>query len=280
MRRALPVLDKLVTDLQAASIECGGKSLSQKHLTLIRSAIGQDFLREVVDYHLARVADGTEFLPVWSEAIMPLFVCSLFTLEVKLIRPGQHKGGTMIMGLVDDRILVPLSVPISATIYKQKEPYPNTELNTDKRLVEPSCIYLEVWESLMVAAGSDVVLLHDVSETSFLFVMRSTPSIRYHWIYDRSTLKPKALMDSNMTSGRITFALKLLKFTATDDAISTCSSLMSHPDHQVRWEAVRQALMIDHTQGRVLLASACYDPHPEVREAALLTTEELEGRMF
>jgi hypothetical protein len=209
---------------------------------------------------------------------MPLFTCDQFSLEIRAIHSGQAPRANVVVGLVDDRVILPLRTTLGATIWRQRYPLPNDQLSPDKRLSDQRQITVFPGQGILLNAGKDVISLE--RRDCLVLVLKSVGYLTYHWVYDRETLSPIALMDPNMDAGRIKFGLKLLALAPTTNALETCVQLLEHPNHHVRWEAVRQALLIDLRQGKELVARALEDEHPEVREAAALTFRQLsEGEL-
>lgn len=75
--------------------------------------------------------------------------------------------------------------------------------------------------------------------------------------------------------------LELLTRTLADfehtASVPTIRKLTYHRDHYVRWNSVRHLLRLDMSDGVSRLRDALQDPHPEVREVAAVTLEQIES---
>ena len=61
------------------------------------------------------------------------------------------------------------------------------------------------------------------------------------------------------------------------EAAPVIATLYDHPDHFVRWSAVRRVIELDPALGTPLVYRALTDPHPHIRRAAQRSVERYEA---
>ena len=79
---------------------------------------------------------------------------------------------------------------------------------------------------------------------------------------------------------RIDYAMTLLSALEHTAAAPVMATLSDHPDHFVRWSAVRRVMELDPDLGTSLLYRALTDSHPHVQRAAQRSLERLNASPF
>lgn len=133
-------------------------------------------------------------------------------------------------------------------------------------------VALNVGDTFVTEAWWDVV---EPYGDALLLVLQTAPYHTTQWIYDRDTLRPRALAAGNRALARMTDALNILAHTGTSEDADVCVTLASHRSHAVRWAAVQTAHVLGHPAAPALLQSALVDPHPEIRAAAASSLESV-----
>ncbi|MEU9147257.1 HEAT repeat domain-containing protein [Streptomyces sp. NPDC048349] len=100
-------------------------------------------------------------------------------------------------------------------------------------------------------------------------LLTTPPVLPYRFAYDRATLRPVQVISADLTATRLTYAIRLLSAAGRATSVPRLEELAGHPQHQVRWEAIRALFRIDRQAGTIRLReAAARDPHPEIRATA------------
>jgi len=100
---------------------------------------------------------------------------------------------------------------------------------------------------------------------------------RLRWVYDAATLLPVRAEAADLRAARIDYAMTLLSALGHTAAAPVIATLLDHPDHFVRWSAVRRVMELDPALGEPLVHRALTDPHPHVQRAAQRSLERLNA---
>ncbi|OEJ21881.1 hypothetical protein AR457_38705 [Streptomyces agglomeratus] len=100
-------------------------------------------------------------------------------------------------------------------------------------------------------------------------LLASAPVFAYRLAYDRMTLCPVQVISADLTATRLTYAIRLLAAAGRPTSGPRLEELSHHPQHEVRWEAIRALFRVDRPAGTARLREAAADdPHPEIRITA------------
>ncbi|MFH9736824.1 HEAT repeat domain-containing protein [Streptomyces roseolus] len=100
-------------------------------------------------------------------------------------------------------------------------------------------------------------------------LLTGPPVLAYRLAYDRTTLRPVQVISADLAASRLTYAIRLLGAAGKAASGARLEELSRHPQHQVRWEAIRALFRVDRPAGTARLREAVdHDPHPEVRATA------------
>ena len=75
---------------------------------------------------------------------------------------------------------------------------------------------------------------------------------------------------------RVIEAMDMLHLVGTADDTAVCEKFLDHPLHALRWQALRTALGLGHTDAVALLQGALDDPHPHNRRMAAQVLRTLD----
>lgn len=136
----------------------------------------------------------------------------------------------------------------------------------DKHIADGEAIFLEGGSKGMSIASCSSPIL-------FVIVTRNTPRSPVNAHYELEG-ELHSCTASEMKSSRIQILATLVRELKCEDGVDALAQLLSHPDHFVRWQLLREitALCIDAALPH-LLRAAKTDPHVQVRNAAKLTIE-------
>ncbi|MGW7441419.1 HEAT repeat domain-containing protein [Streptomyces sp. NPDC054849] len=122
---------------------------------------------------------------------------------------------------------------------------------------------------LALDAGQHVAAFAQSAAACPHLLLTSPPALRYRLAYDRTTLCPVQVISADLAATRLTYAIRLLGAAGNPASGPRLEELAEHPQHQVRWEAVRALFRVDRPAGtRRLREAAAHDPHPEIRATA------------
>ncbi|MEV4744546.1 HEAT repeat domain-containing protein [Streptomyces sp. NPDC049555] len=100
-------------------------------------------------------------------------------------------------------------------------------------------------------------------------LLTSPPVVAYRLAYDRTTLRPVQVISADLDATRLTYAIRLLGAAGKSTSGPRLEELSRHPQHQVRWEAIRALFRVDRPAGTARLReAAAHDRHPEIRATA------------
>lgn len=157
--------------------------------------------------------------------------------------------------------------PLDVDVYAEAADHPNDVFDRGRPLGAPERRTLRPGEVVPFRAGRDCPL--PVScEPSFALQLLSRTVTRVQWVYDLKTLKAVRAVAADPAASRIEFAAQTLAELRGKHAADRLASLCDHPDHFVRWTALRSLTRVDFRAGVEKLRVAVDDPHPHVRNAA------------
>lgn len=150
-------------------------------------------------------------------------------------------------------------------------------LDRARRLEERPTVLLHAGQPpVLFEAHRDVARCRAVGGATVVAGLTRAQVTRVRWIYDAETLSPARAEAADPSAARLPYAIALLSALGHGEAAPVIAGLTSHPDHFVRWAAVRRVMELDSTLGLELLRRAAADPHPHVQRAALRSLESLE----
>jgi HEAT repeats len=160
--------------------------------------------------------------------------------------------------------------------YRLPPPHSFEVLDRGRRLERPERDRLEHHHVRLFRAGQDVFRVVTASNPTVVVLLKSKIIHRVRWMYRATTLAPALAVAVDPQSSRLEFACRVLAEMGDESVASSMTHLMNHPDHFVRWAAVRSTSSLDWRLGRELLRTAAQDAHPHVRAAASRMLAERE----
>jgi HEAT repeat protein len=116
-----------------------------------------------------------------------------------------------------------------------------------------------------------------LDECSVIVGFTRMQATRLRWIYDSDTLLPARAEAGDLDAARLEYTFALLAALGHTEAAPTMAALYEHPDHFVRWSAIRRVIELDPAIGEALVHRALNDVHPHVRRAAQRTLERYQA---
>jgi hypothetical protein len=243
------------------------------------------FLRLFVRNELRRIAEDPAYIPApgLSPAEFAVAAGNDYSLTIQLLEPGVSLSKKLYSSTVNCLIGAP-ELPGTAgptyAWYEQTAPLPNEVFDRSRVLTPTGIRTFPPGEVYRIRAGIDVSRLLPPQQTVILLFLGSRNVLPLRWEYD-DKLRPLRAMAATPTASRFEFTARMLAEFGDRESLEPLGELAEHPDHFVRWAAVRAVMRIDFDAGLHLLHAAGEDRHPHVRRAATRALENLErqGRL-
>jgi len=105
----------------------------------------------------------------------------------------------------------------------------------------------------------------------------SAPLCNQIWSFDRATKQSWSVSSSSQESTQIKETLGILRRFKHAEAAPTVERLCAHPNHDIRWEAIKTLGILDSARALERLRQAASDAHPHVRASAARTLSKIEA---
>jgi hypothetical protein len=101
-----------------------------------------------------------------------------------------------------------------------------------------------------------------------LLTLLTRPLWPHIWSFDRDSLRPSTISAADKQMSELRVALQIFRRLGYVASEQVVRELMSHPVHDVRWEAIKTLVTLNPAAGATALRNAVADSHPHVRNAA------------
>lgn len=243
------------------------------------------FLPRLVQHELERVAREPGYSPGagLSRYDLGIVQTPAFSLSVELFEP--HVRLSTRLYTATQHVLIGVAGFAGAgearyEMFEQPDPWPNEVLDRSRTLVRRGVHVCPPGGVMRLRAGIDAPRLLPVDKPVVLLLLASRNVVPLRWEYDEELVPLRAMAAMNASS-RLEYTARLLAELGQRSSVEPLRDLFAHPDHFVRWAAVRAVMKLDFDEGAVLLRRAEDDPHPHVRSAARAAVARLvrEGRL-
>jgi len=254
-------------------------SLEEPFRELLRSEV----LRDLAKNALTRMVAAPDHTPYggFSSTGLSLARCESWTMTLRFLRPGAEFPKTLQSTSEHCLLGVPAHTRAASCVemrtWRQIAPHPVDVLRPGAGLASPEDVLVDSEHLLRVRAAEDLVCYVPSSQLRVVAVLTSSTVVPFQWQYDIESGEPTRIIAAYPDSSRIDVALRLLHTVADESSAAVVADLTKHPDHYVRWTAVRVLFALDKAAGTEALSEALLDPHPHVRAAAKDATESLVG---
>src|SRR5262249_19507103 len=188
--------------------------------------------------------------------------------EVVVLEP-YYSSHNFLSTTVDKRsMIVAKGGPLIMETFAEPS-QPDDVFDPARKLIPQSPVTLTPGKIHHLQAGRDVYRLLIPKETTILVVLVSKTFLKFRWDYDLASLCAIRLSSASLGTSRLQFAVRAAGYLGGADSIPHLRKLLQHPQHFVRWEAVRSAYAIDPEEGARMLLDCQDDRHPHVRKAAM-----------
>lgn len=237
------------------------------------------FFRDLVRYELGRIAGEPAYVPTagvssYSFTIIP---GGAFSLAAEIFEPGLTFSRKL-YSLTDHCLAAIVPFPgcggVTYEWFEQRDPWPNEVLDRTRRLGEAHRRTFVAGEIIRFRAGIDVARMVPPEQSVAMLFLVSKPVVPLRWEYGENGY-PLRAMAGVQTCSRLDYSARLLGEFGFPSSIAPLRKLAGHPQHYVRWAAVRAVMRIDFDEGLELLRRAREDAHPHVRRAAQSALDKL-----
>lgn len=104
-----------------------------------------------------------------------------------------------------------------------------------------------------------------------LLTLLTAPLWPHIWTFDRDSLRPSTISAADKQMSELRVALQIFRRLGYVESEHVVRGLVSHPIHDVRWEAIKTLVTLNPAAGAMALRRAMLDRHPHVRNAAALS---------
>ncbi len=248
------------------------------------SLINSNFLEQLLNYELKKTLDDNLYLPVGgiSEWDLAILMTSNFTLSLKLLDPSLTISNRLYSNSQHSMMAIVGNNDHSSAIienFYQPAPFPDDILDVTKKLISLGEKKIVKNEINANRAGYDVYRMLSVSEPIAVLFFSTKSLLSLRWEYDLENHLPCRAVSANSNSSRLDYTAKMLGEVCSSTSMTPLKKLMEHPDHFVRWSAVKSAFKIDFDEGVKLLESCRFDSHPHIREAAKNTLSRIKVQL-
>lgn len=232
----------------------------------LKSLLQTPFLMELINDSLSQLNTKEHYYPERS-SMNYWHIVNTKNFTFTLIKMKKELQSKFVNSYSYDKIIVPLTENICYSHYKQIDPFPINELDTEKKLI-PFAIkqILEIGTPYPIKKHEDVFSYHGGNdEESILLSLSCKNASDFGWEYDAKTLLPLRLVTNVLQSARLEHTCKLLGELGSSSSLNNLFSFLKNPYHNVRWEAARAIMSIDFNKGLEALSILEEDKHPDIR---------------
>jgi hypothetical protein len=238
---------------------------------LVELAMGS-FLSDFACNELAHCRSNVGHTPLAaSGAFIPIARGDFYALSIVIVSARDSRSDRIRSGACHSLSLVAAGADLPVMHYRQPEPEPNDVLRRDARLLPLGEILYRRGDVFRTRAVEDINELRPLpSKRSVVLTLSSKLIAGYAWNYDSGSLLPVGIT-SDLSWCRTNYALRVIGEIGDVDCLSAVTALTEHPNHFVRWSAIKCAVRLDFDRGLALLEKGANDAHPHVRSAAAAT---------
>lgn len=107
-----------------------------------------------------------------------------------------------------------------------------------------------------------------------LFSTRLEPLL---WSFERESLAPRQVYAADLVPSILGYMMQVVSHYGDASSVEALRTLRGHPQHFLRWEAVKGLARLHRAEALVALQQSLDDPHPHIRRAAARTLERLRS---
>ena len=244
-----------------------------------RTLLGSKFLADVMAWELDCLRRDPDYVPCpRGERDLEVLHLGRLALSVSVQVPEAGEPSPLLYGFSEHHITANMG-PGVLEIERWTQPWggPPEVFDRTKGLIEASSMLVRPGEQISFRAHRDVARTRALGKAAVLVGLTRVQATRLRWVYDRGTLLPVRAEAADLDAARLDYAMALLAALEHREAAPVIATLYDHPDHFVRWSAVRRVIELDTALGTPLVYRALTDPHPHIRRAAQRSVERYEA---
>lgn len=212
----------------------------------------------------------------YSEGHLQLVQTDHYLMNIHL---EQYTGNP----IVDPRIRSDTSDIIAANLgpgtityeyYHTPDNFDPEVFNPSIKLTKGQVLEVKPYDVFAIKNQQDAVRVSSVTDSCLQIALISNPKCNQSTFFDSQTLMPIYNTSASIASSRVNYCLDFLgtigqdKNQCNEASIKTLLDYTQHPDHFVRWEAIRNLFKLSRSAAIDALKSMQHDPHPHIRESA------------
>jgi hypothetical protein len=236
------------------------------------------FVRDLFRAELEELVRVPSYMPSGAGDTMTIARSHRFALLLKASRPEREVPPSQVFSLSEHYLLaVAGPSPFLVDLFAETPGYANDVFDRERPLGAPERRTVLPGEVAEFRAGRDCVRATHAEATSFALQLVSRPVRSVQWVYSAESLRAIRAQAADATASRLEFAAHALAELRGEGAAEGLARLCDHPDHFVRWSAIRGLTRVDLRAGLEKVRAAVADPHPHVRNAAARTLRKMES---
>lgn len=220
--------------------------------------------RGALDYIESQLMDGLDSPNYLPELVV--LDCNCFSLHLRFLFPGATPR--VVSGSVEHRMMAVVHGTVQVHRFEQPKPEPVDVFDPARKIISGGLVQLNVSDVLECRAAVDCSSL-SVTDPAVMFEMRSKAIYSFQWLYDSITLVPKRLLFVDPHDMRAQLALLTALNLGCAELAPSVRSFLDHPNHFIRWFAVKSLVHLEPDNMSAHLEVAVRDRHAQVRAAAL-----------
>jgi hypothetical protein len=228
------------------------------------------FLPDLVAWELDCLRTDPDYVPSpGADRDFEVFRLGHLVLSVHVHTPDPDPPSSLLYGFCEHSLSInagPGSILIER--WTQEWEGPPEILDRTRGLAPLPLLIVGREERVQFRAHHDVVRIGARDAAAVVVTLSRMQATRVRWVYDARTLMPVRAEAADSSTARLEYAMALLAALDHTEAAPVIAGLYDHPDHFVRWSAVRRVTELDPSLGAQLVQRALQDAHPHVRRAA------------
>lgn len=247
-------------------------------LPAFEQMVRSDFAGDLIRCELARAIESPFYMPAGTFDAMQIARSRHFTLLIKVFKPLASASPSQIYSMPEHILFGSLGPGLlNLDVYHETPGYHADLLDRSRPIAGPVREQLHPGEIACFHAGHDAVVPGEMESPALALIMVSQRVKRLQWVYSAETRLAERILSADPMASRLEFAVHTLAELDAEDSVANLRGLCEHPEHFVRWSAIRGLIRIDFQEGLAMVRKALKDPHPHVRNAAARALQKMEG---
>jgi hypothetical protein len=229
--------------------------------------------RAALDYMEVELLNG-----LTSPNYFPRFVlleCDRFSLHLRFLSPTPLPSA-LISAYIEHRMMAMVHGSAYLHRFVQPSPEPLEIFDVKRKIVPLGVSAFRPGDVMECRAAVDCNRL-SVDGAAVIFEMHSEPIYNFQWFYDSATLLPKKILFVDVQDMRAQLGLMTALHLRSADSLPYVRPFLGHPNHFIRWSALKTMASLEPENVKALLEAAVHDHHPQVRAAAMRLKSQVDN---